>query len=102
LLFLLIALLVTAALLAALLTTLASGRLVLLTRFLLAALLLTALLLAALLLATLLNVTHFVVRHGAILLRGGFRANIKSPAVLVGSSTNKSAEQESWNKDADQ
>jgi hypothetical protein len=73
---LLTALLAAATLLAALLTTLASGRLVLLTRFLL-----TALLLATLLL---------VVRHGAILLRGGFRANIQSFAALVGSPTNKS------------
>jgi hypothetical protein len=78
---LLTALLAAATLLAALLTTLASGRLVLLTRFLL-----TTLLLATLLLATLL----LVVRHGAILLRGGFRANIQSFAALVGSLTNKS------------
>ncbi len=57
------------ALLAALLTTLASGLLLLLTGLLLTALL-AALLTALLLLPALLHITHLVVRHGELSLRG--------------------------------
>jgi hypothetical protein len=61
----------------ALLTTLASGLLLLLTGLLLAALLtgllLTALLAALLLLPALFHITHFVVRHGELSFAEGLR-----------------------------
>jgi hypothetical protein len=70
-------LLTATALLAALLTTLASGLLLLLIGLLLAALLtgllLTALLAALLLLPALLHITHFVVRHGELSFAEGLR-----------------------------
>jgi hypothetical protein len=65
-------LLTATALLAALLTTLASGLLLLLAGLLLAALL-TALLAALLLLPALLHITHFVVRHGELSFAEGLR-----------------------------
>ena len=92
------ALLTATALLAALLTTLASGLLLLLTGLLLAALLLAALLLAALLLAALLHITHLVVRHGELSFAEGLRAKTIFLR-LPGSAANKCGWQECRNHD---
>jgi hypothetical protein len=93
------ALLAATALLATLLTTLASGLLLLLTGLLLAALLAT-LLTALLLLPALLHITHLVVRHGELSFAEGIRARRQSFGAYLGSPANKTLGQQCRNNGA--